>query len=56
MVDNGQRGERGDQDDTNYQNIHVIQDDRGGSKYVDADHIDGNGDHFVYNIEMVMFS
>ena len=45
-------GEHGDQDDTNYQNTHVIQDDRGGSKYVDADHIGGNGDHFVYNIEM----
>ena len=28
MVDNG---EHGDQDDTNHQNIHVIQDDRGGS-------------------------
>ena len=28
MVDNG---ERGDQDDTSHQKIHVIQDDRGGS-------------------------
>ena len=49
MVDNGEC-------DTNHQNIHVIQGDRGGSKYVDADHIGGNGDHFVHNIEMVMFS
>ena len=49
MVDNGER-------DTNHQNIHVIQGDRGVSKYVDADHIGVNGDHFVHNIEMVMFS
>ena len=53
MVENGVRG---DQDDTNHQNIHVIKDDRGGCKYVDADHIGKNGDHFVHNIEMVMFS